>query len=129
MAKLGPDEAVDYRASPLPTQLKEKYASEPFDIIFDAVGTPELYYACPAFLKPDGMYVDIAGKATQKTFVEQLGFAWHLVNRTLRPRWLGGTPRKYKFMMLEADKAGPFLKEAAELLQKGMARVVALSET
>lgn len=49
---LGADEILDYKERPLVEQLKEKYSSEPFDIIFDtATGDAELYRQSPHYLK------------------------------------------------------------------------------
>lgn len=49
---LGADEILDYKERPLVEQLKEKYSSDPFDIIFDtATGDAELYHQSPHYLK------------------------------------------------------------------------------
>ncbi len=49
---LGADEILDYKERPLVEQLKEKYRSDPFDIIFDtATGDADLYHQSPHYLK------------------------------------------------------------------------------
>jgi len=52
VSTLGADDVLDYRASPLPAQLKAKYGNEPFDLVFDTVGAdPSVWHKCSGYLK------------------------------------------------------------------------------
>ncbi|MBZ6376755.1 MAG: zinc-binding dehydrogenase [Kocuria palustris] len=54
---LGADEILDYKERPLVEQLKEKYSSDPFDIIFDAAtGDADLYHQSPHYLKVSNQF-------------------------------------------------------------------------
>ncbi|KAG0029051.1 NADPh quinone reductase [Podila clonocystis] len=53
---LGAKDVVDYNT----TKVYEEYTNKDFDIVFDAVGSPELYTHSSTLLKPTGRYVQIA---------------------------------------------------------------------
>jgi NADPH:quinone reductase-like Zn-dependent oxidoreductase len=109
VSSLGADATVDYQLvkPSLPAYLAEHYPTSKtpgaFDLIFDTVGFTinELYAACPAFLKPDGTYLDVAGNAHAHTLFDLLTTFVSTANR-LRPSWLGGTKRTYKALILFA---------------------------
>ena len=100
---LGADETIDYRSVNLATHLSSTYASAPFDIIYDCVGLGELFHASTAYLKPEGAYVDIAGSNKVTGWIGLIAMALGVVNKTMRPRILGGTPRKYSFVVVSND--------------------------
>lgn len=104
VSSLGPDDLIDYHSVPLSAHLSTTYASTPFDLIFDTVGIAELYHASPKFLKPQGKCLDIAGAAHITGLWSMVKVIGGLVNKLVRPRILGGTPREYKFLMLPAGK-------------------------
>ena len=97
---LGADETIDYRSvqPSLPAHLTNTYSTSKFDLFFDTVGTDisALYAASPSYLQPDGIYLDIAGAVHIMDDVKSaLTTIFGMINRTLRPTFLGGTPRKY----------------------------------
>ena len=95
---LGADQAIDYKASPLPAQLSANFSNAPFDIVLDCVGSHPLFVACPAFLKPEGIFVSIALDVPhQSSWLQAASFFLNLIGDLLWPAWLGGTPRRLVF--------------------------------
>jgi len=141
---LGADGTIDYRSiqPSLSAHLASTYSTSKFDLFFDTVGTDvsALYAASPSYLQPDGIYLDIAGAVhimddVKSAITTILG----MLNRTLRPTFLGGTPRKYLPITFWATSMVRFiplfifsplthsfyvqtneLKESAELLASGL---------
>lgn len=95
----GADEIVDYRSEDAETILKERYGSNPFDVIFDCVGSFKTFAACASYLKKDGIYLNVGASDLDpnRTLRSGLELAKNTIWYTLRPRLLGGTPRKYLF--------------------------------
>jgi len=85
-------QVVDYTVAPLHQTLAERYGSDKFDAFIEAVGMEDtlLYTRCESYLKPGGTYVACGPKPTG--FFSALGFIWDFA---LRPRWLGGTKRRF----------------------------------
>lgn len=107
-------QVIDYRAVDLVEHLRANYSSPEtqFDIIYDCAGlTPALYPSSPAYLNPAGIFVDICAMATAKETGGQVRSFVRLLERTWRPSWLGGTPRRYKSALLLAHHSvrGPVL--------------------
>ena len=140
---LGADETVDYRSvqPSLPTHLANTYSTSEFDLFFDTVGTDvsALYAASPSYLQPDGIYLDVAGAVHIMDNVKSaLTTIFGMINRALRPTFLGGTPRRYlpiTFWATSMVGSVPLfsilaihlfciqtneLKESAELLASGL---------
>ena len=84
------EQFIDYRKqNSLPAYLASKYATEPFDFVLDCVGLQALYVNSPAYLKPDGMVINIGGmEGFISAFKNWIINAWW-------PVWLGGVPRRY----------------------------------
>jgi len=74
-------------------QLAKTPPTPKFHAILDAVGSHELYYHSEAYLAPDGVY-SCPGSQIYG-FGDVPREIWALFNKHLRPRWLGGTNRKY----------------------------------
>ena len=69
--------------------LSTEYKTRPFDAFLDTTGTQELFQHCPAYLKDDGLFINIgAFGGAFKTALNAL-YNWYW------PRLLGGVPRKY----------------------------------
>ena len=101
-------QVVDYRAVDLVEHLKAEYASpeRQFDVLYDCAGlTPALYSSSPAYLTPTGIFVDICAMATPKETGGPVRSFVRLLERTWRPAWLGGTPRRYKSAVLLAHNS------------------------
>lgn len=114
----------DYTASPLSQQLAE-YINEdkkPFDVIFDTVGVPELYHNCATYLSAKGLYIDIAGPHLDGSISSLLKAGAYLMSSLLRPSWLGGVNRKYKFYGMNPTDAN--LNEMERLLTNGTLKPV-----
>ena len=81
---------IDYRKhDPLPAYLASQYAGEPFDFVLDCVGLQTLYINSPAYLKPDGIVINIGSmESTVATLKNWIFNTWW-------PTWLGGVPRRY----------------------------------
>ena len=78
--------------------LASTYSDFKFEFIFDTVGTDvsALYVASPAYLQPEGIFLDVAGAVHIMDNVKSaLTTVVGIINRTVRPTFLGGTPRKY----------------------------------
>ncbi|GAA5851724.1 hypothetical protein JCM9279_004384 [Rhodotorula babjevae] len=123
VSTLGADQILDYKESDLATQLSSKYSDSQFDIFFDTVGQDtSLYYKSPGYLKPSGIYVDVAGPQTDGSIGSGVRVALDFINRLVRPRFLGGVPRKYVFGMMTADKKE--LDDMASLIGEGKLRPI-----
>jgi len=85
------------------------YEKEPFDIIFDTVGNQALFSHSPAYLKPKGQFLSIAGGRSQGVVP--------FVRNKMIPSILGGTPRTFKILGL--NPSGEFAKEVAKWVEKG----------
>lgn len=94
--KAGADEVIDYRSSDMEANIKEKYGFNPFDVIFDCVGSFKTYSACANYLKQKGGYLNVGASELDptRTLRSGLELAKNAIWYTLRPAWLGGTPRK-----------------------------------
>ena len=96
---LGADGTIDYRSvqPSLSAHLASTYSTSKFDLFLDTVGTDvsALYAASPSYLQPDGIYLDIAGAAHIHDMKSAIKTILGMLNRTLRPTFLGGTPRKH----------------------------------
>ena len=96
-------QVIDYRAVDLVEHLKAHYSAPDtqFDIIYDCAGfTRALYPASPAYLKPAGILVDICAMAMPEAAGARVRSFARVLERTWRPSWLGGTPRRYKAAVL-----------------------------
>lgn len=90
---------IDYRVqAPLHDYLSKNYGSEPFDTILDTIGTQLLFEKSPAFLKPNGKFINVGA-------MEGFGTGlWSMAKNTLWPRLLGGIPRSYTFQQTNPDQ-------------------------
>ncbi|KAJ7805888.1 hypothetical protein B0H14DRAFT_2457442 [Mycena olivaceomarginata] len=114
---LGADEVVDYRVNaPLPAYLAKTYGTQPFEYIFDTVGTQALFVHSPAYLTPEGLLVNVGN-------FEGPGMTiWRAILNTYLPRILGGVPRRYAMISTtpEGDKAAVL----ARMVEEGCLQVV-----
>lgn len=88
--ELGADVVHDYTAVNLPEYLASTYRTKNFDMIFDCVGSDEMYQQCHEFLKPEGLYLSIAAEINPTSL---LGVA----KKSFMPGWLGGGRRRFVF--------------------------------
>jgi NADPH:quinone reductase-like Zn-dependent oxidoreductase len=102
--------------SPLSTYLAEKYGSEPFDAILDCVGIQKVYTDSPAYLKKDGIFVNVGAMEGLGAFIKSN------VKNMLVPAFLGGTPRKYMFQ--QTNPTEERLQYLAGLVKEGKLRVI-----
>lgn len=119
--KYGADEAVDYTSVKLPSYLSQQYAATRFDLVVDAVGSFELFYACAAFLKPRGDYLLMAldFPSTLGGFVSTFV---NLVRSCLLPAFLGGVPRRLKLSLLNFN--GETMQNVGRLIDQKQIRPV-----
>ncbi|KAH9218161.1 hypothetical protein DL95DRAFT_385945 [Leptodontidium sp. 2 PMI_412] len=105
---LGADEVIDYKASDIIATLKAK--GQVFEVVIDNVGdSPALFTQCEAFLKPGGVFVQVAGQIT----VVGMG---NMVRKMFQPRMLGGVGRKFHFVAVKSrskdlEQIGKWMKE------------------
>lgn len=105
---LGADEIIDYKTTDIVSTLKGK--GQIFDIVIDNVGnSANLFHECEAFLKPDGVFVQVAMQIT----VAGLG---GMLRRRILPRFFGGVGRKFHFVAYESrmqdfEQIGKWMKE------------------
>ncbi|KAK4700779.1 hypothetical protein P7C70_g5465, partial [Phenoliferia sp. Uapishka_3] len=123
VTSLGANETIDYRTVSVPEHLSNDFSGEKaFDVIFDCVGTNELYTACPTFLKPDGLYAVIGAPAGG--FGQFFRFGKQMATNLALPGWLGGTPRRWEFIQVPSDKWGATFESCLELIKQGKVKPV-----
>jgi len=117
--RLGADEFLDYTKAPLEKQLSENPPSPKFHAIFDAVGLldPSLYTQSPAYLVPDGVYISTGPQPKTINAKEMKMTAKALWQIFLRPRWLGGTKRKWRLVQVKHKKTD--LEAIARMVSEG----------
>ncbi|MCJ1242042.1 zinc ion binding [Varicellaria rhodocarpa] len=103
--RLGADDVVDYtKHDALHEHLRAEYTSTPFDAIIDTVGVQPLYTHSPAYLKADGLFLNIGSGFGKDTSVGSLlSVMWSMIQNLLWPKLLGGTPRSYSFISAAPD--------------------------
>ncbi|OZJ04521.1 hypothetical protein BZG36_02246 [Bifiguratus adelaidae] len=100
--ELGADVVIDYKEhSPLHEYLASTYGERPFDAIIDCVGVQDLYVHSAGYLKKDAPFLNMGiqrpvGRDWAWSDI-RIFFTAQLKNY-FRPRFLGGTPRKYAFI-------------------------------
>jgi len=74
------------------------YSAKPFDAIIDIAGSDErIFNHCPAYLKPDSLYLpvgDMRMSHNRPNFFGMLRFVFGRVLQSFWPAFLGGVPRK-----------------------------------
>lgn len=91
------DQFIDYTATDIATALAANPPAGRFNVVFDAAGLTDssLYAKSPAYLAPGGMFVTVGPQPTSWRDVPRLCMLmFHLV----RPVWLGGVDRKWKYV-------------------------------
>lgn len=103
--KYGAHDFVDYKDE-MEKNLKEKYASAPFDVILDCVGSFATYRACPGFLKEQGSYFNAGFSSLDHSNLARsaLKFFKDVIATMLLPVQLGGTPRKFVVVGKDMDQ-------------------------
>ena len=99
---LGADEVIDYRSTDIAHALTEEVSGDlqakGYDLIVDNVGTPNnLLKASEKFLKPSGRFVQVGASVS-------LGAAASILDRAVRPSFLGGAKRKWEFVNMKPDR-------------------------
>ncbi|EPQ58438.1 NAD P-binding protein [Gloeophyllum trabeum ATCC 11539] len=119
---LGADEFLDYTKAPLESQLSENPPSPKFHVIFDAVGLlePSLYTKSPAYTTADGIYVSTGPQPKALNAREMKTTAKMMWEVFLRPRWLGGTKRKWRVVSMNPKKQD--LDAIAQMVSEGKVR-------
>ncbi|KAH8888976.1 NAD(P)-binding protein [Thozetella sp. PMI_491] len=96
---------IDYtHFASLPSHIAEIFASQPFDAVFDTVGSQSLYKASPRFLKADGLFVNVGSVEAKSQLIA-----------------LGGVPRKY--VMFSAPLSGRNAEELANYVEENKLRI------
>jgi hypothetical protein len=92
------DQFIDYTTAPLVEQLISNPPSPKFHAIFDAVGLtdPSLYLNSALYLAPGGAFSWVGD--IPKTRKEIAGVLRQAFEGLLRPAWLRGVPRKWRFV-------------------------------
>lgn len=94
---LGADEVIDYRTTDVVKHLQRQGTQ--YDLLVDNVNSPELYWNAHDYLKPKGIYINIAGAITLPHVVNMLKVLY-------LPTWLGGGHREAKFLRRRSDAEG-----------------------
>lgn len=105
---LGADEVLDYKSSPLVSQLIQRYSGEPFDLIVDAVGGPEIFLASTPYLKENGAFVTVSAS---------MSTAINTVRAMFTPTFMGGVRRKFILEGAKWDDAT--MKQMASWIAEG----------
>lgn len=99
----------------MPAYLAQRYGEKPFDFVLDCVGTQALFTESPAYLKIDGVVVNIG------VLEGMFGVAFNGLFNAFLPTWLGGVPRRY--MMFSSP---PLLNDSVyltHLVEEGHLRI------
>jgi NADPH:quinone reductase-like Zn-dependent oxidoreductase len=101
---LGADEVINYTqvdAGDVGTELVRRVREgqlQPFDLAVDNVGhDPGLHSKSEVFLSNSGVFVLLAAMDGSLAGISSMLSSW------LRPQWLGGVPRKWKFVLAYND--------------------------
>jgi len=120
---LGADDFVDYTKTSLHTYFTENPPSPKFHIILDAAGLidPSLYTHSTAYLAPDGVFISSLPMPTTdwRGFKDSIRTVMECF---LRPRWLGGTPRKYTVVTIADVKED--LNTLQDFIERGKVKPV-----
>jgi NADPH:quinone reductase-like Zn-dependent oxidoreductase len=92
------------------------YYSEPFDAILDTIGVQALYDNSPAYLKPDGSFINVGAMEGIRATL------WSGAKNMFWPQFLGGTPRKYIFQ--QTNPTQDRLKYLVQLVEESKLKVV-----
>lgn len=99
--ELGADEVVDYTEGDIGLELGKRVEAgqlERFDLVVDNVGHDvKLHRKSEAFLKKEGLFVLLAA------MLERTGGTQSMLSSWLRPAWLGGVRRNWKFVLAHND--------------------------
>ena len=89
---------IDYTKEPLHQYLTSHPPVPKFHAIIDAVALtdPSLYAHSPAYLAPSGTFISTGPLPHSAKWSEVSMWLQTVVETMLRPRWLGGTDRKYR---------------------------------
>ncbi|KAL1953075.1 hypothetical protein VTO42DRAFT_3613 [Malbranchea cinnamomea] len=127
--KFGCNEVIDYTAFPnaegqtLVQYIASRYGSGgdngPFDAIFDAYGSQDLWEFATAYLKsgPHHPYVSVGPRMEHSWFAFP-GFLWKVTKNLALPSWLGGVPRTHKQVATFTDTES--LENCRKLAQDGI---------
>lgn len=125
LTSLGADEVIDYRAvGDLSAQLAQTYAGKPFDLVYDTQGVEGLFARSPAYLRPEGPFLDIAGRANQTGFRHVLAMVWSVTMRSSLPVIFGGVPKTYEFFHVPAAERRQALESVVGLVATGEVKAV-----
>ncbi|KAF9501287.1 NAD(P)-binding protein [Pleurotus eryngii] len=116
--KTGADEFIDYTKEPIHKYLTSHPPSPKFHAIIDAYGLsdPSLYAHSAAYMAPGGVFVTTTPGPHDISFKE-IGNLFKTIAAVTWPSWLGGVPRKFKFVSLKANKAN--LEAFRDLVAEG----------
>jgi NADPH:quinone reductase-like Zn-dependent oxidoreductase len=96
VTELGADEVIEYTKVDLIEVLKSK--GQIFDLVVDNVGTPaQLYQECDSFLKPGCYFAQVGVEKSTAGII-------NLVDKMLRPSWLGGGKRPIQAGVIKNKK-------------------------
>ena len=113
---LGADEVLDYKSCNIAKSLAEKHKDDPFDLVVDAVGSPEnLFKAADVFLKPQGKFIQPGAHIS-------LAGIRSVTSRALQPSILGGGKRSWCFISVKNSRAD--FEKIAEMIQQGKVKAV-----
>jgi reticulon-4-interacting protein 1, mitochondrial len=83
-------EVVDYTAhESLAAHFADKHADDRFDAVLDTVGIQDLYVHSPAYLKEQGLFLNVGAMAVAPTWRAFLGFFAMLASNFLYPTVFG----------------------------------------
>lgn len=98
---LGADGFFDYTTGPLHARLASNPPSSKYHVFFETVGLLDLslYTHSESYLTPGGTFVSVGAVESKAYEVSYIGkLLWTVF---LHPRWLGGTKRTYKMIMVD----------------------------
>lgn len=97
---LGAARTIDYRRHEcLHEYLGKEFGGRPFDFILDTLGDQSIYTHSPAYLKPEGVYMNVGGYKHG-----DLWTIWYWLSNTYWPKWLGGVPRRAMMFQIQRDE-------------------------
>ena len=111
---LGASHVLDYTKLDVIDALKN--LGPVYDLVVDTIGSPDgLYEQSEHFLKPTGKYVQVGVSVTMAASAK-------LVDRMLRPSWMGGGKRSYTFITTKSSQTD--LTQIAQWMAEGKIKAV-----
>jgi NADPH:quinone reductase-like Zn-dependent oxidoreductase len=107
--------------APVHEYLAQRFKDDPFDIVLDTFGGPEIFHNSEPYLKPDGRYLSVGVSFKEWHFWNAISSVLYSYKLALTPTFLGGTPRKW--VQVWSYETPKFLDQFRQAAEEGRLRV------